>query len=298
MKKAYELVCLFGFSSHFVELAKYCESLRISCVIVHGVRQSESIKSLDLPKSVNIICTDNLKNGFYDQIEVKTNKTLGISFGSPFIFDKYDIDNFEGNLINSHGAPLPEFKGGGGYSWRILQRDKRGCALMHLVSQKIDEGAVVFRHDFLFADNEREPGQYERRQNEEEIYQMMPWVQNIISGKHKLDNEKYKNTEKSYSTYFPRLCTDIHGYIDWSLAFEDLESFILAFSRPYMGSSTFIKGEKVRIFDIRLQRKENIHPFLKGLVLSKTEKDLNVACSDGVISIRLEDIKKKIKNPL
>ena len=113
----------------------------------------------------------------------KEQNKLGISIGAPFIFKNEHIKEFKGNLINSHGAPLPSFKGGGGFSWRIMQKDKKGTILVHLISEGIDEGEIIFRHDFEFDAWLRRPIDYEKQQylNEKQI--LIPWLIETIRKK-------------------------------------------------------------------------------------------------------------------
>ena len=121
---------------------------------------------------------------------------LGLSFGSPFIFRQVHIDTFKGNLLNSHGAPLPEFKGGGGFSWRILQGDKRGTSLMHLVTTKIDEGPIVFRKEFEFSKDDILPTDFESRQRLEDKISLLPWLKNLIEGS--ADTRQSRLTSRDY----------------------------------------------------------------------------------------------------
>ena len=68
--------------------------------------------------------------------------------------------------------------------------------------------------------------------------------------------------------YFPRLNTDVHGYIDWTMEPNEIVRFILAFDDPYSGASTFLRNEKVRLKDVHLHRGEvACHKFMSGLVL-------------------------------
>ena len=176
MSKSFEIVCLFGFSPHFTQICNFLDKRKTRCFVIFSPRQKRAIESLVLPKTSKKLCINSLDDASFQEIRVRDNASLGISFGSPFIFKQKDIDNFQGHLINSHGAPLPEFKGGGGFSWRILQRDKRGTVLMHLVTTRIDEGAWIFRKDFMFSDSERIPEELEKRQQTEEAKHLVPWI--------------------------------------------------------------------------------------------------------------------------
>lgn len=296
-RNCFDLVCLFGFSPHFEKISAFLDASSIKCIVIFSPRQEDSVEALNLSKNDIKLCEQKLDDVFFEKTGIRKSKSLGISFGSPFIFKQKDIDAFNGNLINSHGAPLPAFKGGGGFSWRILQRDKRGAALMHFVSTEIDEGACVFRKDFIFSDRERLPCDFEERQIVEESKYLVPWIQKVALGEVEL-KELTRNVQADFapSTYFPRLSTDLHGCIDWTLSMSDLESFVIAFSRPYQGAFTYIKGCQSRIMDVRMEEKRYMHPFTYGLVLSVDDQGCLVSCNGGIISIRHEDLRIEAGN--
>lgn len=287
----FDLVCLFGFSPHFEQISAFLDDSNIKCIVTFSPRQKDSVEALNLSKSVLKLCEQNLDDVFFEKTGIRNSKSLGISFGSPFIFKQKDIDAFNGNLVNSHGAPLPAFKGGGGFSWRILQGDKRGAALMHFVSTKIDEGACVFRKDFLFSEEERLPRDLEERQIEEESKHLVPWICKVALGEIDLSKSSCdKKADLDSGSYFPRLSTDLHGCINWSLSLKDLESFIWAFSSPYQGAYTYIKGHKARIMDAHIVEKKHMHPFTYGLIINADEEGYLVSCNGGVISIKRKDL--------
>ena len=76
--------------------------------------------------------------------------TLGISFGAAWIFNKNIISRFKGRLLNSHATRLPQDRGGGGFSWRILNGDQRGCSLIHQIDAGIDTGDIVKDKEYFF----------------------------------------------------------------------------------------------------------------------------------------------------
>ena len=297
MNEGFEVVCLFGYSPHFAQIASDLDSTNARCFVVFGPRQRHAIEALTLPKSAEKLCIHDLSDSAYQNIEVRRHASLGISIGSPFIFNQKDIDDFHGHLINSHGAPLPEFKGGGGFSWRILQRDKRGVILMHLVTTQIDEGACVFRKDFTFSEEERIPDDLEKRQRIEEAKYLVPWINKIACGKISLTRSPHNcQAESKPGTYFPRLSWEIHGCIDWSLAVRDLENFVHAFSKPYPGAFTFIKSARVHIMDFRIHEECYMHPFTYGLILSTAPDGFLVAGNGGSILIRHDDLRVETSN--
>lgn len=291
--KKYDQICLFGYSPHFLELTKASIEAGANVFLIYGERQAIDVKSLGLSDSlIPHLCIASLDSKAYTQLNVGSNASLGISFGSPFIFSSSDIDDFKGNLINSHGSPLPEFKGGGGFSWRILMNDKRGACLMHYVIERIDEGSEVFRCDFEFSHHERKPIDYQRRQLEEEKATLVPWLLRIIKGDAFLSPKIIvDNSDKS--TYFPRLSTKVHGFLNWQMSVDDVLRQILAFSDPYSGVITYINGQEVFIKDACIVKSGYWHPFTFGLVIHKHLDSLMVSCMGGVLKISIKDIVHK-----
>jgi len=286
----FKSLCLFGYSPLFKDIENICQKLDIDLTIICGNRQLMSIKDLGLEiKKNKINKLKTLKNNQLKKIFKKNDSLLGLSFGSPFIFSHSDINFFSGNLLNSHGAPLPEFKGGGGFSWRILQGDKRGSSLMHYVNTEIDEGKIVFRHNFSFSNNEILPYHYEERQLKEDRENIIPWIDSILKEPSKLKGLK-KTNNNNQESYFPRLTTEIHGFINWEININSLQRNIRAFSRPYPGAKTYIKGQEVRIFDCEILQEKYFHPFLAGLVLHQNNEYYQIAAEGGLIGIKKDDV--------
>ena len=77
------------------------------------------------------------------------NNTLVISIGSPFIIKEKFLKKFSNKVINFHASPLPQFRGGGGFSWRILSNDRNGGITFHLIDKSLDTGAIIFQKKLL-----------------------------------------------------------------------------------------------------------------------------------------------------
>lgn len=209
-------------------------------------------------------------------------KTLGISFGAPWIFSNNFIRKFRGRLLNGHGTRLPKNRGGGGFSWQIMCGEKEGCHLFHLINEGIDTGDKIFFREFTFPKKCRIPQDYQDFFVSRETAFFRNFLKKIKS------NYDFKQTaqEEKLSTYFPRLSSINHGFIDWSWKAQEIERFICAFDFPYSGASTFLDGRKVFLRGARKSKKEGyFHPFLRGLVYRKNKNFLFVAVSDGAILI-------------
>ena len=225
--------------------------------------------------------------------------TLGISFGAPWIFRARLIAQFGGKLVNAHHAPLPRGRGGGGFSWQILQSDRAGGCVIHQVTTGIDDGPILKLRKYRFPRSCKVPAEFDVYASDQMYRLVSEFVREIERGARFEPAAQREAT----STYWPRLCTDLHGFIDWSWGVRDLVAFIDAFDRPYPGASTFWNGARVRVRDARaLRRAEGRrHPFQRGLVYRRTSAGLHVAAQGGslvigsVVSDEAGDVTSRIK---
>jgi methionyl-tRNA formyltransferase len=293
MSILFDEVFLFGYSPLFVDLAEPLLNLGLRLTVVCGKRQLPEVTALDLCCHIAILCLDKLSGSPFLELGIQQKRALGLSFGAPFIFKQREIDMFNGNILNSHGAPLPQFKGGGGFSWRILQGDKRGSSLVHVVTTAIDEGPIVFRKDFVFGDQDTIPLHYQNTQLQHDREHLLPWLIGVVAGRTSLSSQESERLpelpHRPFQTYFPRLLTNFHAAIDWSWNAEQLQRFVRAFSHPYSGAYSFHRGRKIRFFDCEISRQCPNHPFVHGLVTDLTNSFFEIAVTDGFLRVNCID---------
>lgn len=229
--------------------------------------------------------TTEIKNQILEKSN--PNNTLYISLSSRWIFKDYEINKiFKGNLINFHNSRLPLDAGGGGYSWRILRKDRLGNILVHLIDSKIDNGCILFEKEFIFPHNCKTPLDFS-------IYEEKLFFEAYISLIQKLIKKEKINLFKQQSSlrrYNPRLSTEINGWIDWNNKADDIVSFIDAFDDPYPGANTMINSKRVRIKSAHLHGGESTnHPFFSGIVHRKSKNWL-VVSGGNKYSIIIEKI--------
>lgn len=226
-----------------------------------------------------------------------TENTLGISFGAAWIFKKKFTDLFKRRLVNMHGARLPQNRGGGGFSWRILRGEKTGVSLIHQIDVGIDAGDIILSEEYLYPPTCRIPIEYQDYSIEKDRIFLEEFF-DYVKEKRSFDS---KPQQGSLSSYWPRLYTDIHGYIDWSMSLSDIERFICAFDDPYNGASTFVNSRKVRLKKCSLaDGQEPFHPFQKGIIYRLTAEAAFVAAGEGTLIVNsvLDDSGKDIKEAL
>lgn len=242
--------------------------------------------------------TDSLNSKIFD---ADYSKSIGISFGFSKIFKQSFIDKFEGNLLNAHGSPLPKHRGGGGFSWRIMQggRHRDGICLLHQIDGGIDTGNLVYgSNQKLFSetyltDSFRNPLQFEEKHAE--CYNKL--VCNFIDLVSQ-NSTFYLVSQEGSPVYWPRLSTETHGWIDWSWDAEDIIKFIEAFSDPYYGSKTYCSDNIIYIKSARCLGVEYFHPFQYGIIFNKTDHTLCVAAKNRAIAINGYDGNVKLGDRL
>ena len=210
------------------------------------------------------------------------DQTLGISISSAWIFRAPFIATFGGNLVNLHCHPLPAHRGGAGYSWDVLDDERNSSAVIHLVDTGIDTGDIVAKRDYSFPTSCKTPADFLKFAFNEYDNLLQEFVRDVGDGK---DFSISKQNDAS-SRYWPRLDTDINGFIDWTWSLQEIESFICAFDEPYKGASTFINGQRVYLKDCHsTQADGRFHPFKNGIVYRKLNGVLHIAMREGALVV-------------
>ena len=211
------------------------------------------------------------------------DNTIGISFGAAWIFRKNFIDRFHGRLLNCHGARLPQNRGAGGFSWRILRDDRIGVTLIHQIDPGVDTGDIILFEEYIYPHSCRYPIDYQRYSIQEYQKLLNIFFDLVKDGK----SFKCIAQQEYFSSYWPRLATDIHGYIDWGWALKDIESFACAFDDPYNGASTFLNGKKVRLKNCYSSFSDGtFHPFQKGFIYRISGDTIFVAAGQGTLLVK------------
>jgi methionyl-tRNA formyltransferase len=207
--------------------------------------------------------------------------TLGLSLGAAWIFRPEAIRLFEGNLLNCHPSCLPEDRGGGGFSWRILRGDRRGRCLLHRVDAGVDSGEIIREEEFLFPEMCRIPRDFFEEQHARELAFLLEFARSVSAGA----EFSVRPQDPAAATYWPRLETSLHGAIDWNGSAEEVERFVCAFDEPYVGAFTYAYNRRVHLKDCRQAKAlRGSHPFLSGLIFRIHGGRLHVAAGEGQVS--------------
>ncbi len=237
-------------------------------------------------ESIDFIVSEDANNDKILKTKITPN-TIGISIGATWIFKASFIKLFDGKLVNLHGTRLPQDRGGGGFSWRILRGERIGYSVIHKIDGGVDTGAILKFKEYVYPHSCHLPLDYQQYSAAKYIELLEEFIKELED-----DTEFYEISQPEYlSAYWPRLSTDVHGYINWSWELEDIDRFICAFDDPYRGATTFINGIRVRIKKSSIWFGDGaFHPFQKGIIYRIANGNLFVATESGTLIIsQIED---------
>ena len=287
-------VVLLGGGRLLLALAQWCQSKGTPISVVTAPRHAAEI--IENGKSLNeILCSENIPLLVAEDVAAKeVSEFLGdlsnafcLSISGAWIFKKETIGNlFHGKLFNVHGTRLPQNRGGGGRSWQIMMGVRLGFCQLHLVDGGVDTGNIVRTEEFLYPSSCRIPKDYDEIDLNKNVSFVTNFIEEILSGG--IDTETSSQTEY-FSSYFPRLNTRDHGWINWNDEITHLERFICAFDDPYEGAKCFWRNQMVFVKKVCVDfQDQSFHPYQAGIVYRNNGKWLCVCALGG--SLIVEDI--------
>lgn len=279
---------LFGRGTLCINSVKYLKEKNQDVIIVCGKRNLNEVvgdkcfEELIKYNAIECYVSDDI-NKDKNIIKMVDNACIGVSLDAPWIFKKNFIQLFNGKLINSHGARLPQDRGGGGLSWRIMRNERTGYSILHQIDTGVDTGNIIKYKEYIFPEHCRTPIQFmEHATNSDDVF-LKEFYSEVLKG---VEFRVFPQSEY-LSMYWPRLHTDTHGFIDWSWKRSQIENFICAFDDPYNGASTFIKDIKVRLKKCYSSVSDGLfHPFQYGIVYRKNSELLFIAVDGGSIIVK------------
>jgi len=302
--KPIERIVLIGGGNLLLALAHWCKSEGNPVLVVTSPRHAKELLKggSNLVDELNRLSVENMITD-----EISSNETkefLGdlsdafcLSLGAAWIFKQDTITKlFKDRLFNLHGTRLPQNRGGGGFSWQILMGSRLGFCQLHLVDPGVDTGDLVRTTEFLYPASCRIPFDYESFHLDKNLDFVIDFIEEISQKGISIDTIKQS---EYFSSYWPRLSTAEHGWIDWGENIISLERFICAFDKPYEGSKTFLNSKKVFIRSVMSDfGDQSFHSFQSGIIYRKSSDWLMVSANGGTLIVEelLDDHGKNLIN--
>ena len=243
-----------------------------------------------------LINGEQLRSHFLGQGLPFTQVNNGVEFAKLIGNEKYDLIFGIGpewifssstlalakRWVNINIIPYPKYLGGAHVTWQILNDDSHGSVVFQEMIQEVDKGRILKKFDFVYSsDNDYPENRFIR--NQEELLKALPKFMSNFT----LDATIERAVEvDQISEYWPRLKTDTHGWVDWSWSSLDILRFIDAFSAPYSGARSRLRGEIITFHRGKVLETRYFHPFSVGIILRKTqENSIVVACRDAILEL-------------
>lgn len=246
------------------------------------------------PPFVNDILTFVQKKGIKAFVATKVHEQKYSSYWSSgidiifvvgwrYLIPKDVYDSASMGCFVFHDSLLPEYRGFGPTVWAIRNGASYSGTTLFKISEGMDEGPILFQKKI-----EISPSDY---------------ISNIVE-KITIENEKLiqkafltlkkgegilEEQEHSRATY---TCKNIPEdfQLDWAKSAYVNYNLIRSYSKPYPGAFSFLKGEKVVIWNADLESDESYIGFIPGRVKSvNKDGSISVFCGDG-LSLKLNEV--------
>lgn len=274
-----------------LEFIDICIKSNIACDVISDQERSfyptESMGTFSEclnERDIKLHSIDKLSIEFLRNYEDKN--TLIFCVNCKWILSSEMINIFPGRVFNYHNSALPEQRGAACHSWRLMQSINFTRLTIHEVSPAIDKGKVYIQDAIDF---------------DKSISNLTQSYQFISSREAKLFSNFLKGDYKSSdqfegdSYYWPKLSTEVNGYINWSWSAKEIVAFCNAFDKPFDGASTFLKDSRVRLSNVVAVDEEcNFHPFQAGLIYRVSESNVYIATHQGGICVKELKLNKSI----
>jgi methionyl-tRNA formyltransferase len=200
------------------------------------------------------------------------------------IINKDFIQAFDGKVFNIHPSLLPKERGGGTFSWRIMNGSREISASIHMIDEGIDSGAILLQEARQVMAERPTPMDFLVETNRLYADLLAQFVDTI---KQYGAFEAFPQDECE-ATYFPRLHTETNAAIDWSWSGSDIDRFIRAFAAPYPGAFTFAGNKRIAILDAVFEpAATDYHPYAAGRILARLEDGtVRAIVRDGTLLIK------------
>lgn len=210
----------------------------------------------------------------------KTQSNICINYGGLWIFKEEVISLFNGLFFNCHAANLPDYRGPGDYGWEILNREKSVSVIIHQLVRRVDAGAILIKKTKKFKKKNIYPIDFHNAVRELRKDTFRSFLELVCGSTSFILTPQ--NDE--VAAYWPRLKSSSNGAINLNWSKEEIKLFVCAFSEPLEGAFLFYRGQKIFIKEIEISfRRKQPHPFLRGLIVNRTDDHVEVIVRDGSI---------------
>lgn len=265
--------------------SKIISQKKISCIFTDKL----SYEIIELGKISSIpVFIGSPRNGRAQAFLIGKEIDVLISINYIFIVEQ-DILNYPKKFaINIHGSLLPKYRGRTPHVWAIINNEQETGITAHLMSEKCDEGDIIYQEKFAISDCATGGSLLN------EFNHRYPKVVSKIIEMIESDTIELISQDDTKATYFEKR-TPEDGEINWNWQKERIKNWVRALSKPYPGAFTFYKKEKVIINRIEFSDLGFHQNDMNGKILKCENDFIFVKTSNGVIVLKDIETRTDIK---
>jgi methionyl-tRNA formyltransferase len=216
-----------------------------------------------------------------------------IAIGWRYLIPPQVYESAKSGCYIFHDSYLPEYRGFGPTVWSIRNGKKYTGISVFKISEKVDEGPILFQEKVLIGSEEYISEVMEKITVKCEIL-IKKLYQSVKSNSFSLINQKHED-----ASYLCKLIPNDFR-IDWKKNSREIFNLIRSYSPPYSGAFTFYENKKLFVYSASVVNIPKYSGYIEGRVMSfNNDSSVTIFCGNGsalkVISVSVDGI--KIQNP-
>jgi methionyl-tRNA formyltransferase len=212
---------------------------------------------------------------FGEQIRGKSYD-LVLGLGPAWLISRATL-NYAKKWVNINSIPAPKFLGGAHSTWQILNQNFIGSTVFQEMEYPIDRGRILAKYDFSYKPEHYTP----QSRFEENSRQLILIIEEALHNIMNKVSDQGILIDYSDREYWPRLNSEVHGWIDWAWSGNEIVNFVQAFGSPYIGAHSNLLENTVYFKAAEFVENQGMHPFSAGIIIRQNGKDEFVVAVKG-----------------
>lgn len=235
------------------------------------------VKKYAIEQNLNIAQPVKVRNNleFVEQLKnINPDVICVVAYGK--IIPKEILDIPRLGCINVHGSLLPKYRGAAPIQWAVLNGDQETGITTMFMDEGMDTGDMINKETVQIGEDETTGELWDRLSK--------IGANLLVKTLKDLEEGNYKREKQGNDFSIAPMIKKEMAKIDWQKQTSDEIKNLVRGLNPFMGAFTFLNDKKIKIWKVeKILDKTDKEP---GTVLiSDSKKGLNIATTDGVISV-------------
>ncbi|MBI4645511.1 MAG: methionyl-tRNA formyltransferase [Bacteroidia bacterium] len=258
--------------------------------------QYSPVKSYSIEKELYIMQPQKLSDPAFIAELKSLNPDLQIIVAFRFLPEQvWKLPKY--GTFNLHASLLPQYRGAAPINWAIIRGETETGLTTFFIDEKIDTGKIILRKKVHIGENETAEELHDKLMNIG-AEMVLNTVDAIESGQMTLIDQRNLIHDNEELKLAPKIFTE-NCKIEWNKSLSELHNFIRGLSPTPAAWTKLNMQDKnptlLKIFETR--KKEDVHNFPAGTILSDNKTYLHIAVHGGylqILSLQMEG-KKRMK---